>query len=145
MAPNLRIARLDEAPNEDERDLLGEYIAARRAFDQAERHLKKIAEELADDMAANHRKSFSLTDLNEHKVHTVTFVQAERVELDEKGLRKALTAKVFDKYTVKKLNKKALEEAMGRGDVDPMVVSKYVEAKKGLPYLRYTERDAEDE
>jgi hypothetical protein len=145
MAPNLRIARLDEAPSEDERDLLSEYIAARRAFDQAERHLKKIQNELAEDMAENHRKSFTLTDHEEHKVHTVTFVQAERVELDEKGLRKALTAKVFDKSTVKKLDKKALEEAMSRGDIDPMLVSKYVSAAKGLPYLRYTEKDATDE
>lgn len=96
-------------------------------------------------MAEKHRKTFSLTDLREKMTYSVTFVQAERVELDEKGLRKALTARVFDKYTVKKLDKKALEEAMGRGEVDPMVVAKFVSTKKGLPYLRYSEKEATDE
>ncbi len=145
MAPNLRIARLDEAPSEDERDLLAEYIAARRTYEQAENHLKKLSQELADDMAQRHRKSFSLTDFDSGVTHTVTFVQAERFAVDEKGLRKALTAKVYDKYTVKKLDRKALEEAMGKGEIDPMVVAKYVDSSKGAPYLRYSEKEATDE
>lgn len=96
-------------------------------------------------MAAKKRKTYSMTDLNEGMVYGVTFVQAERYEINEKGLRRALTAKVYDKYTEKKLNRKALEEAMSRGEVDPMKVSKYVEVTKGQPYLRYSEKEAVEE
>ena len=94
-------------------------------------------------MAERHQKSYKVMD--GEKVRTVTFVQQERTQIDEKGLRRALTAKVYDKYTIKKLDRKALEEAMGTGEVDPMVVSKYVSPVKGEPFLRYTEKDAEDD
>ena len=133
-----------DTPDEDpeESDLLDEYIAARRNFEAAERHFKIKQEELANQMAAAHQKSMTYT--KNGRIFGVTFVQRSTYELDEKGLRKALTAKVYDRFTEKKLNRKALEEAMSRQEIDPMVVSKYVEEKKGSPYLRYTEKDAEE-
>lgn len=72
-------------------------------------------------------------------VHRVTFVQREVIKIDEKGLRRALKAKVYDRFTVKKLDRKALEGAMERGEVDPMIVSQYATVEKSSPYLRYTE------
>jgi hypothetical protein len=137
----LRIARINEAATEDH-DLLGEYVAAKQAADQANRHLKIIEAKLAADMEERHQKTYKMIDGD--KVRTVTYVRAERVQLDEKGLRRALTAKVYDKYTEKKLNRKALEEAMGRGEVDPMIVAKYAQPVPGTPFLRYTEKDAEE-
>lgn len=71
----------------------------------------------------------------------VTYVQTKTYTVDEKGLRKALTAKVFDKYTVKSLNRPALEKAMGEGEVDPKVVARFVEEKLSKPYLRYSEKE----
>lgn len=139
----LRIARLNETPDEDHQDLFKEYVAARQAFDQAERHLKILTEALAAEMAEKHQKSFKQID-NEGKVRTVTFVQNQNIKIDEKGLRRALTAKVYDKFTVKKLDRKALEDAIGT-EIDPMVVSKYVTTEPGRPYLRYTEKDATDD
>lgn len=93
-------------------------------------------------MAAKHQKSF--TWQHEGRTRKVTYVQAETTQIDEKGLRRALTAKVFDKFTVKKLDRKAMEAAMDSGEVDPMVVARFVSAKPNSPFIRYTEKDSEE-
>lgn len=74
-----------------------------------------------------------------------TYVKRSSPVLDEKGLRKALTAKVFDKYTVKKLDRAALEAAMDRGEINAMVVLPFVQMKDGNPYIKYTENKDTDE
>lgn len=92
-------------------------------------------------MAEDQLKSTSYQHGN--KIRRVTYVQSERVKIDEKGLRKALTAKIFDKYTKKSLDRKAMEDAMSAGDVDPMIVAKYITTEKSSPSLRLSEKDAE--
>lgn len=72
-----------------------------------------------------------------------TYVTKEVTKIDEKGLRKELTARVFDKFTEKKLSRSKLEAAMQNGTIDPMIVSKHVEIGTGQPYLRITEGEAE--
>lgn len=71
-------------------------------------------------------------------MYRFTYVQPVSVVIDEKGLRKALGARTFDKYTVRKLNRKAMEQAMERGEVSPMVVAKYVTEKPSQPHLKYS-------
>lgn len=93
-------------------------------------------------MSEDHQKNY--TRVKNGRKYSVTFVQNERVILDEKGLRKALTAKVFDSYTDKVLNKKRLEAAMEAEEVDPMTVSKYVSTVKSNPYIRYSEKEVEE-
>ena len=94
-------------------------------------------------MKANQRKTVTLE--SEGRKFTATYTQRTTTQIDERGLRKALTAKVFDKFTVKKLDRKALEAAMGEGAVDPMVVAKFVEQVPGKTYLTYREKDKNDE
>jgi len=65
--------------------------------------------------------------------------------IDEKGLRKALGARVFDKFTERKLNRKKLEDAIDQGAVDQLVVAQYVEAKKSEPFLTFTAKDRTSE
>ena len=124
-------------PVADYEDLLDEYLSAKAAADRANHHLTVTERRLIDYMAQHQLKSvvFSSSDL----VHRVTFVQREVVKIDEKGLRRALRAKVYDRFTVRKLDRKALEGAMERGEVDPMIVSQYASVEKSSPYLRYTE------
>lgn len=138
----LRIARLtDEIPDEETEDLLQQFVAAKATVDQAQRHLKDIQRQLTEYMGEKHQKSWKVT--KDGVSHTVTYVQANGVDIDIKGLRKALTAKVYDRYTTRELDRHALEAAMDKGEVDPMVVAKYVKEKPGNPYLRYTRRQEE--
>ncbi len=121
---------------------LREYIAARSAFDQAKRHLDEVQAKLIEQMQLEQTKKLQAADAN-GPVRSVTYVQNTTYEIDQKGLRRALTAKVFDRYTTKTLDRKALERAMSDGEVDPMVVARFVTEKPGKPYLRYTEKEDE--
>lgn len=46
--------------------------------------------------------------------------------INEPALRKELGAKVYDKYTKRVLDRKAMERAMDMGLIDPVTVSKHV-------------------
>lgn len=80
----------------------------------------------------------SLTSDHGDSTAKVTYVKQSRVQIDERGLRKALTAKVFDRYTNKVLDRKAMEKAMDEGLVDPTVVSKYLTVTESAPFIKYT-------
>lgn len=77
------------------------------------------------------------------KTQRFTYVSREVTKINEVALRKELTAKVYDKFTDKKLNRSKLEAAMQAGKIDPMIVSKHVEIGEGQPYLRISEGEAE--
>lgn len=76
--------------------------------------------------------------------YQATYVQREVSVINEAALRRELTAKVYDKYTVKKLDRKKLEQAMDDGAVDPMKVLNHVHMEKSAPYIKYTEGKAEE-
>lgn len=140
----MHIARIHEERLGGHLDpILQEYLDAKAAHDLAGERLSNATEALLEQMAEKHQKSYK------HKyqgvVTTVTYVKRETVEVDEKGLRKALTARVFDRYTVKKLDRKAMEAAMDTGAVDPMVVARFATTKESAPYLKYTKKEEEDD
>jgi hypothetical protein len=140
----LRIARSSAEPqDEDQQDLFADYVAAKQAVDQAQRHLNQIKAKLVAEMGEKHQKSWTKQVGN--RVHTVTYVQSNKVEIDTTGLRKALTAKVYDKYTTRELDTMKLQAAMDEGDVDPMVVARFAQEKPGTPYLRYSNKVQESE
>jgi len=94
-------------------------------------------------MAKHQRKNLTLS--SEGKKFSATYTQRTTNQINESGLRKALTAKVYDKFTVKKLDKKALEQAMSDGVVDPHVVARFVELVPGKTYVTYREKEEADE
>jgi hypothetical protein len=122
-------------PNE----LVAQYLQARTERDKAQAALDEASARLIKQMEADQRKAFRWKDGSAQ--HAVTYVQKRTAVIDERGLRKALTAKVFDRYTVKKLDRKRMEEAMDTGAIDPVTVSRYVELKPSRPYLEYREKE----
>lgn len=72
---------------------------------------------------------------------SATYTQRTTNQINEQGLRKALGARAYDKFTVKKLDRRALEQAMSDGDVDPMIVAKFVEQVPGKTFLTYRAKD----
>src|SRR3954468_1030192 len=97
------------APN----DLVAEYLQARALRDRAERDYQEASARLMKQMEADQRKSFRWTD--DGVTRAVTYTQGHTTVIDEKGLRRALKAPVFDKYTKKVLDRKAMEAAMDAG------------------------------
>jgi hypothetical protein len=135
----MRIAST-QAPEEQEALLA--YIDAKRNADQAILRLDDAEAKLLAVMESKQRKTLTIDQ--QGIKFSATYTQRTTNQIDEAGLRKALTAKVFDKFTVRKLDRKALEQAMSEGAVDPMVVAKYVEQVPGKKFLTYRERE-EDE
>jgi len=123
----------------DRDDLLRRYAEARRAEEDAKRRRALVEEELMAEMTKSQLKSTSTRDGG--KRLQVTYVQGETASIDEAGLRKALGATAFRKYTVEKLDRKRLEAAMDTGEVDPIVVGQFVSVAPSKPYLRFTEKE----
>ena len=130
---------MSETPN----DLIAEYLSARDARDAATVRLEEIQSRLRKQMETDQRKSYRW-DVDGIR-HTLTWTQSHTTRIDEPGLRKALKAKVFDRYTKRVLDRKAMEAAMDAGEVDPVTVSKYVTLQPNLPHLNYRVRPAESE
>lgn len=78
------------------------------------------------------------------KIHRATFVQATRIEIDEKGLREELGDEVVDQYCKKVLDRTAIEAAMEDGYLSPFKVGKHVTERKNRPSVRLSTRAAED-
>jgi hypothetical protein len=118
-----------------ENPLVDDYLEAKAERDKAQARLDELGERLTKQMEADQRKSYRW-DADGVR-HSLTYVQARTTQIDERGLRRALTAKVFDRYTKKVLDRKAMENAIDAGEVDPVVVSRFVTMRPNKPHLTY--------
>jgi hypothetical protein len=122
--------------------LVGDYLIARQKRDQAQAELDEAQSRLMKQMEADQRKSYKFTTADAK--YTVSYTQGHTTVIDEKGLRRALTAKVFDRYTKKVLDRKAMETAMDAGAVDPVTVSRFVTLKPNKPHLTLREQEVSE-
>ena len=116
-------------------ELVTNYLEARARRDEAQANLDNHTARLIKQMEADQRKSFRWDDDGLRR--TVTYKQSHATEINERGLRRALTARVFDKYTKRVLDRKAMETAIDAGEIDPLVVSRFVQLRPNKPHLTY--------
>ena len=116
-------------------DLVVEYLAARADRDNAQIKLEEIQDRLMKQMEADQRKSYRWD--HDGVRNTVTYVQSHVTKIDERGLRRALRAKVFDHYTKRVLDRKAMEAAMAAGVIDKKVVAPYVTYQPNVPHISF--------
>jgi len=119
------------------------YRNAKVDADQAISRLEDAEAKLLKVLEAKQRKT--VTDKRDGLVFSATYTQRSTTQINEAGLRKALGARVFDKYTIKKLDRKAMEKAMEEGVVDPTTVAQYVEQVPGKTFLTYRVKEETDE
>lgn len=105
-------------------------IEAQEAYDKAEH-------ELVEFIRANEKKS-AVADFGDKHVKA-TVVQRENVTVDESGLRKAIGAKLFDSFCVKKLDKTALKHGIADNLVDPVIVAQHSKVTMGKAYIIFSE------
>lgn len=77
--------------------------------------------------------------------YTTTVTSKPTYHFNEAGLRKALTAPVYDKYTVRKLDTKKLKEAVEQGDLDSALVAQYTESSYSDPFIKLTTKEVPSE
>lgn len=75
-------------------------------------------------MSQEQQKTYRWGD--EEHPSSVTYSLRGVPTINEPALRKELGAKVYDKYTKRVLDRKAMERAMDMGLIDPVTVSKHV-------------------
>lgn len=129
---------MDNAPDE----LVSCYLQARHERDRAQALLDEFADRLMKQMEADQRKSYRWQ--HDGRAFAVTYVQAHTTVIDEKGLRRALRAPTFDRYTKKVLDRKAMEAAMDAGLIDPVTVSRFVTLKPNKPHLAVAEKEVQE-
>lgn len=123
-------------------DLFNFYIARKKDSDRANEELERAEKMLIAAMEDKQVKTVAL-GRGDH-MHTGTWTQRNSYKINEQGLRRALRAKVYDRYTVRKLDRSKLEQAMSNGDVDPVVVARFVEQVPGKSYLTYRVKDDDE-
>lgn len=111
--------------------------------------VEAAAEELADAKgdvieALKEMDKKSTTQRRDGRRFTFTVARKTSTTVDEVGLRKALGAKVYDKFTERKLKNKKLEEAVELGKVDGLTVAKYLTVTQGDPYVTFTDKEDDD-
>jgi hypothetical protein len=131
-----------ELEKSTEATVYDEYVAAKSAFDAAERRLNLAKSSLLEHMAAQQQKSTTL-QVGDTQT-TFTYTTREVIKINEVGLRKALGARIFNKYTKRVLDKQKMESAMENGEVDPMTVAQFVSSTPSAPYLRVSEKTVEE-
>src|SRR5262245_1257189 len=128
-------------------DLVREYLMRKVEFETCKSLFEEAQDRLIKQMEANQNKTIRWREhrdlSNKDVIRTLTYVQGHTTYIDEAGLRKALTAKVYDRYTVRKLDRKAMETAMDVGKVEAKVVAPFVTMRPNKPFLKYSQKDAE--
>ena len=137
MATSLRVTRSRSKPAD-----YAEVLAAlterlkdsKIVLDEAEEANRQIQAEIMSLMAAHGVKTGTVA-LDDAR-YRVTTVQNERLNIDEPGLRKALSAPVFDKLCLLKLDRTKLELAIAEGRIDPIVVASHTSHQQNRPYVK---------
>lgn len=117
--------------------------AARRDVEKMQEAFAKAQRALADYMETHQRKTVKITD--EGFLFQATYSRQTSVKIDEDGLRKKMGAKEFDQYTVKKLDRKALEQALDDNEALQLTVAPFVSTTQSEPFIRLTIKEDKSE
>jgi hypothetical protein len=122
--------------------LVGSFAELQQAAVEATNAFESVRKTLAAEMEDQQIKTHEVQDGG--KIYRATFLQATTPVVDEEGLEKELGSTVYEKFTKRVLDRKALEEAMEHGEVDPFVVGKHITERKNRPSVRFSTRAADD-
>jgi len=120
--------------------LVDDYLEAKAELDKAQARLDELAARLIKMMEQDQRKSYTWRVGDQ--ICTLTYVQGHTIHVDEPGLRRKLTARVFDKYTRRVLDRKKMEQAIDTGEVDRVTIAPFLTERPNKPFLKYSVRDA---
>jgi len=113
--------------NQELYEAVEEYEAAKDAEDEALRRKTEAQERLAKIMEAQGRKTITIHREGKLPLRATRSSSDYVKSVDEKGLKKALGAKVWKTVTEVKLSQTKLKAAIADGTVDAVTASIFIE------------------
>lgn len=123
--------------------LVDDYLAAKARYENAKADYEELEARLVKQMEADQRKSYRWNA--DGTRYNLTYVQGHTTLIDEVGLRRAMKAKNFDRYTKRVLDRKAMEAAIDAGEVDKVLVARFVTLRPNKPHLAYRATPVKEE
>lgn len=117
-------------------DLVNEYYEIQAQIALLDERFGKVKEELMKTMEKHELETVVVGD--EGSEARVTVVRPTTLKINEAGLEQALTKAQWKSITKQVIDKKALEDAVVRGKIDPTVVADNSNEVASKPYLRIT-------
>ena len=111
----------------------------RQFYKQLEGESKTIQAEVIAVLDQEEQKSFRY-ETDDGRPVTMTRVQAEKMHIKEKGLKKALGAKAWAKVTKRVLDEDKLMAQIQDEKIDVTTVAKHTEYIPNRPFVRFTVR-----
>lgn len=127
-----------KAARSDLDSALARFGNAKMNRDEADEEFQQAQEDLIKLMGTQKSKSGTFVWGGDIHEITATIVAGERIITDEPALKKRLGASMWDRVTVKKLDKTKLEDAIAQGEVDATVVAACCEAIPNKVFIRPT-------
>lgn len=116
--------------------LLEEYHAIADDMASLDERLTKVKKTLMEKLESAELETLTVGE--EGSEIKVTIVRPTTLKLNEAGLEKDLSPAQWKLVTKKVVDKKALEDAVVRGKIDPTVVADNSNEVASKPYLRIT-------
>lgn len=117
-------------------DLVNEHYEIQEEMAKLEKRLATIKSKLMQKMEDAELETITLGE--EGATVKVTIVRPTTLKIDEEGLKEALPKVVWNSITKTSVDKKALEDAVVRGKIEPSVVASNSKEVASKPYLRIT-------
>lgn len=117
-------------------DLVNDYYEVQEQLADLEKSLNIIKEKLMKRLEDAELETITLGE--EGAEVKVTIVRPTTLKLNEAGLEKSLSSGQWTQITKRVVDKKALEDAVARGKIDPSVVADNSNEVASKPYLRIT-------
>ena len=111
----------------------------RQIYNQLEKEIKVLQADVIATLDAEEQKTFRY-ETDDGRPVTMTRVQAEKMHVKEKGLKKALGAKAWNKVTKRVLDEDKLMAAIQDEVIDITTVAKHTEYIPNRPFVRFTVR-----
>ena len=111
-------------------ELLDSLAAAKRERELVDEKIGKLQESLLKYAASTEAKTLT------SKRYRATVITSERVTYNNKTLKKALGAKLWNRIKKEQVDSSKLKSLVSGGQIDPMIVAQCSEITKSKPYLR---------
>lgn len=135
--------KIQQAAPADLEPLVANLFLLKKQMEDAAGAFHEAQDALVRYMEIAQRKT--LRDSQDGYIMQATYKQQTSVSIDESGLRKKMGAPRFDKYTVKKLDRRKLEADLDGNEELQLLVSPYVTTKKSKPFLQLTMKEDKSE